>query len=163
MAGRLDFLAGQLLSRQKNVFPERKVAGGWLGSPMVAIQVSKLKPRKLDFQWRKPCIKIPSVENVMLFLVKPRRFRSNRSDALLQSTISPPSGIEFRRFLSEKWSPGSKLSNGGGLIAKIQVCRWISPIQRGLLDPLLPGFMPNFFSNLFSPLFSSFLQLQTPK
>ena len=40
---------------------------------MVAIQVSKLKPRKLSFQWRKLCIKIPPVEKVMPFLVKPRR------------------------------------------------------------------------------------------
>ena len=34
----------------------------------------RMKPKKLAFQFRKPCIKIPPVQKVMPVLVKPRRF-----------------------------------------------------------------------------------------
>ena len=69
-----------------NCRPDKYSASGWLVRSKNFRFVSKLKPRKLAFQWRKPCIKIPPVQKVMPFSVKPRRFGPTR----LQPTTSPP-------------------------------------------------------------------------
>ena len=57
-----------------NCRPDKNSAGGWPVRSKNGRLVSKLKLQKLAFQWRKPCIKIPSVQKVMPILVKPRRF-----------------------------------------------------------------------------------------